>query len=306
MKTIILLLAMSVLPISSIIEEEACYDASRLQSEQQPLFTFGVVADIQYCNCETYNTRFYRNSLTKAEEAINEIRKYSPSFIINLGDIIDRDYKSLQPVLQILESGNIKTYHTLGNHDFSISDSEKKAMIKLTGSSRGYYSFRHEGFRFIILNGNEVATYSQSASGRKEAERMLAELKTQKAPNSFEWNGGISEKQMEWLRQELDVSATSGEKVFLICHFPIWPETTHNLLNYQKVLAIISGYSHIVAWLNGHNHDGSYGNYNMIHCVTFRGMVETEMSNSFALIEVYSNKIWIKGFGREKNQILAY
>jgi hypothetical protein len=44
----------------------------------------------------------------------------------------------------------------------------------------------------------------------------------------------------------------------------------------------------------------------MIHFVTFKGMVETDANNSFALVEVYKNKIWIRGYGREKSQILAY
>jgi hypothetical protein len=56
----------------------------------------------------------------------------------------------------------------------------------------------------------------------------------------------------------------------------------------------------------GHNHSGNYGNFNMIHFITMKGMVETEEANSFAIVEVYKNKIWIKGYGREKSQILAY
>jgi hypothetical protein len=35
-------------------------------------------------------------------------------------------------------------------------------------------------------------------------------------------------------------------------------------------------------------------------------MVETDSTNSFALVEVYKNKIWIRGNGREKSQILAF
>jgi len=35
-------------------------------------------------------------------------------------------------------------------------------------------------------------------------------------------------------------------------------------------------------------------------------MVETEKTGSYALVEVYTNKIWIRGGGREKSQILAY
>ena len=91
-----------------------------------------------------------------------------------------------------------------------------------------------------------------------------------------------------------------------MCHFPVFPAEEHNLLNYKDVLTILEGYHNIIAWFNGHNHAGNYGNFNMIHFITMKGMVETETTNSFALVEVYKNKIWIKGSGREKSQILAY
>jgi hypothetical protein len=35
-------------------------------------------------------------------------------------------------------------------------------------------------------------------------------------------------------------------------------------------------------------------------------MVETESENSFASIDVYKNKIRVRGYGREKSQILDY
>ncbi len=297
---------MSFLSLNAGVDKNSGIVAAPSLPQQQPLFSFGIIADIQYCDCETYNTRFYRNSLQKLQYAIKELGNNSPSFIISLGDIIDRDYVSLAPVINILESADTRIYHTLGNHDFSLNQSEKKKMLNLTGSTKGYYSFRHHGFRFIILNGNEIATYSPSGRGRKEAVSLLADLKSANAPNSFEWNGGISDEQIKWMSNELDESSAIGEKVFFICHFPIWPEGSHNLLNYKKVLEILAKYNHVIAWLNGHNHDGAYGNFSMIHFVTFRGMVETETINSFALVEVYNNKIWIKGSGREKSQILAY
>ncbi len=84
------------------------------------------------------------------------------------------------------------------------------------------------------------------------------------------------------------------------------PENIHNLLNYNDILTVLKRYNNIISWFNGHNHSGNYGNVNQIHFVTFKGMVETENTNSFSEVEVYKNKIWIKGFGREKNQILAY
>ena len=71
------------------------------------------------------------------------------------------------------------------------------------------------------------------------------------------------------------------------------------------MLNILEKYNNILAWFSGHNHSGNYGNFNLIHFVTFKGMVETETNSSYAEVEIYKNKIWIKGSGREKSQILA-
>jgi len=105
---------------------------------------------------------------------------------------------------------------------------------------------------------------------------------------------------------QLDKSVEKNEKVIIFCHFPVFPENVHNLLNYNEVLSVLSGYQNVIAWFNGHNHTGNYGNFNKIHFITIKGMVETETSGSFALVEVYRNKIRIRGSGREKEQILAY
>ena len=44
----------------------------------------------------------------------------------------------------------------------------------------------------------------------------------------------------------------------------------------------------------------------MIHFLTMKGIVESEKAGAWSLVEVYRNKIWIKGSGRERSQILAY
>jgi hypothetical protein len=277
-----------------------------MKAEQKPLFSFGIVADVQYCDCDTYNTRFYRNSPAKLKDAVEDLKADSPAFIINLGDLIDRDFESFDPVLKILDAVGIKVYHTLGNHDYTVNAGDARKVARITESDKGYYSFTHEGFRFIILNGNEVAKYAPTAAGRKAGIQLLEELKASDAINAMDWNGATGSTQLEWFRKELMASHKADEKVFVICHFPVWPVGTHNLLNSGEVLGILSEYNHIIAWFNGHNHDGGYGNYNMIHFVTFRGMLETATESSYALVEVYNNKLWIRGSGREKSQILAY
>lgn len=276
-------------------------------NQSKPLFSFGVISDVQYCNYEPEGTRFYRSSLSKLRDAVNAFKSDSVSFLVNLGDLIDRDNISYKPVLDILDSSKLKVYHVAGNHDFSVESKYKKKIPALKQTKEGYYSFKEGNFRFIILNGNEISLYaSDNKKNIQKAEEYLSALKAENAVNAMEWNGGFSQKQLVWLKKELDEATASGEKAFLLCHFPLVPENVHNLLNYKEVLSLLEDYHNIIAWFNGHNHSGNYGNFNMIHFVNFKGMVETETANSYAIVDVYKNKLWIRGSGREKSQILAY
>jgi hypothetical protein len=277
------------------------------QSGQKPLFRFGIIADVQYCSSEHEGERYYRNSLSKLREAVSSLQTDSAEFIINLGDLIDRDYSSFDPVLNIIDSSGISIYHLTGNHDYEVKPRQKKRLPLRIPGKEGYYSFVKDNFRFIMLNGNELSTYGPgNKSVVKQAQEYLENLRKEGNINATDWNGGVSVRQLEWLMIQLDEAAEGNEKVIICCHFPVYPENIHNLLNYNEILSVLSGYNNVVAWFNGHNHAGNYGNVNMIHFLTMKGMVETENTNSFALVEVYNNRIWIKGYGREKSQILAY
>jgi manganese-dependent ADP-ribose/CDP-alcohol diphosphatase len=280
---------------------------SKNQQSQQPLFSFGIITDVQYCDCDANGTIYYRSSLLKLDEALKSLKKASPDFVVNLGDLIDRDFNSYKPVSKIIDSSGIKVYHITGNHDYSV---EKKFLNKLpvlNSSKTGYYSFTEKGFRFIFLNGNEISIYvSKRKASITSATSYLEVLKNEGAKNAMDWNGGISKTQLDWLDNQLSQSAQNNEKVIIFCHFPVWPQDVYNLLNYNEVLMVFEKYDHIVAYFAGHNHNGNYGNRNMVHFVTMKGMVETEKNSSYSLVEVYSNKIWINGYGREKSQILAF
>src|SRR4030042_5234278 len=282
-------------------------DRKPADQSQKPLFSFGIITDVHHCNYEPEGTRFYNQSLPRLREAVNSLKSDSVDFLINLGDLIDRDFSSFKPVLNIIDSSGLKTYHCLGNHDFSVESKYKKRLPLPLPDKSGYYSFMQENFRFIVLNGNEVSTYASGSKAKvKHTEEYLASLKAEGCINANDWNGGISLKQLEWLESQLGEAAAGNEKVFIICHFPVWPENIHNLLNYREVISVLENYHNVVTWFSGHNHAGNYGNTNMIHFVTLKGMVESENAGAYSLVEVYRNKIWIKGSGRERSQILAY
>ena len=65
------------------------------------LFTFGIVADIQYANVPDGTSyggipRFYRHSLQVAQHAAQQYQDERVSLVINLGDIVDGKAQDLQ------------------------------------------------------------------------------------------------------------------------------------------------------------------------------------------------------------------
>jgi manganese-dependent ADP-ribose/CDP-alcohol diphosphatase len=306
--TMDILTAFLITIISMNIQPNNQPDVTSLSDQSgMPFFTFGIITDVQYCNCEAEGTRFYRESTWKLREAMNAFRADSVSFVINLGDLIDHDIESYKPVINILDSSGLKVYSLTGNHDYSVETRYKKRLPVAMPTKEGYYSFVVQNFRFIALNGNEISSYAGiSKAFTNQATEYLKTLRDSASSNANDWNGGISVKQLQWLKSQLDESVLKNEKVFLLCHFPVFPEGPFNLLNYREVDDLLVNYHNIIVCFSGHNHSGGYGNFNLIHFVTIKGMVETENLNSFAKVEVYGNRIWITGSGREKSQILAY
>ena len=289
--------------ISNITKQD---NPAFINQDKNPIMTFGVFADVQYSDNDPKGTRFYRSSAAKIQQAMNAFKKDSIDFMINLGDLIDKNFNSYAKIITIIESSGIPVYHVAGNHDFAV-EPDLKNKIPVLQTKKGYYSFSHEGFRFIFLNGNEVSIY---ASGNKKAQKdamdLINSLKQKSEINAIDWNGGISNKQLNWLNDQIDQAAGKKEKVLIICHFPLFPENIHNLLNYKEILELIENKKNIVACFHGHNHEGNYGIFNNIHFITFRGMVETENNNSYSIVDLYNDKIVIKGFGREISRTLEF
>jgi manganese-dependent ADP-ribose/CDP-alcohol diphosphatase len=275
--------------------------------EQMPLFSFGVIADVLYADINSAGNRYYSSSIEKLEEAISAFREDSVDFIVNLGDLIERDYESYKPVLGLLNASGVRTYHITGNHDYSVDSRYLSCLPVLTESREGYYSIIYRNFRLIFLNGNELSTYSSANINLiRQADEYITKLRKTGGINAIDWNGGIGPVQLAWLNNQIEDAAGNSERVIIFCHFPIAPENIHNLLNYHEVQDTLSKYTNIIAWFCGHNHEGNYGIINKVHVVTFKGMVETKNSNSFAIVEVYKNKLMISGYGRENSTVLTF
>ncbi|CAN7211983.1 metallophosphoesterase [Rhizobium rhizogenes] len=280
-----------------------------MSSPSAPLFRFGVVADPQYAALEPNLEldRYPAKSLDKLGEAITEFNRHDLAFVVTLGDIIDRHWESFNDILPVYETLRHERYFLLGNHDFAVAPEHLAKVANRVGLSSAYYDFTHAGYRFIALDGNDVSLFAppEGDPRRDEAKALMKALHDAGAPNSQRWNGAVSDTQYAWLAAKLNEAKTAGEKVVIMNHYPIFPKNSHNALDSERLLALLSGHDHVVAYLNGHNHAGNFGVIDGTYFVNFKGMVDTEDNSAYAIVGVYEDRLEITGFGREESRVLS-
>jgi len=159
--------------------------------DQKPVISIGIIADVQYADTEAAGTRYYRSSVRKLREALTSLAKDSVDFVITLGDLIDRDIKSYDPLLDIMKSSGLRFYHVTGNHDYSVDKAHKRRLPEVYFKKPGYYSFSESSFRFIFLNGNEISKYStNNRKTIRNAEVLIDTIKKNGGQNAIDWNVG--------------------------------------------------------------------------------------------------------------------
>ena len=265
-----------------------------------PLFRFGAVADCQYCEA-TSNVRKYSLSPKKLTACVEHYNKMELSFVVHLGDFIDRDFESFDKVVPIYNQLKVPHYHVLGNHDFSVADDKKALVPAKLGLKQRYYEFARKGWRFIVIDGNDVSLYAWPKSDPRT--KAAAEYHKSLNPRPPTWNGALGDEQLKWIEVKLKAATKAKERVMLFCHFPVYPKNGHNLWNDKALTDLLARYPCVAAYVNGHNHAGNYGESDGTHYLTLKGMVDTEQS-SYSVIEVYADRLVVKGFGREMDRDL--
>jgi hypothetical protein len=184
-------------------------------------FSFGAIADCQYCSGPNRGSRHYSSSAKKLQNVFEELNSHDLKFVIHLGDFIDRDYASFDKVLPIYQSLKMPAYHALGNHDFDVADKLKGKVPERMGMKSKYYDFSIEDWRFIVLDGNDVSfhAYPKDSSEYREAEVYYRENKIR----SPRWNGAVGEKQLTWMQEVLRELKKKGKRLYCIATFRFIP-----------------------------------------------------------------------------------
>jgi len=276
-------------------------------TSQQPSFRFGVIADPQYVDAKSSGSRHYRETIGKLKNAITGLNKHELKFVVTLGDVIDRDFKSFAPMMKLYSESKAPCRFVLGNHDFSVADEKKSDVPKVLGMEARYFSEVVAGIRMLYLDGTDVSLFSQPKDSdvNQQAQKLQNSLRKLGRKHLHNWNSAVGAEQLQWVRKELQKAEAKKEKVIVFCHFPVMPlNHSHNLWNDAELVKELEASPQFVAYMNGHNHKGNYVEKKGRHYLNFKGMVETANDNAYSVVSVYNDRIEIDGFGLEPDRSL--
>jgi len=268
--------------------------------------SFGVITDVQYCDCNAEGERVYRESPQKLKTCVNHLNQMDLDFVIHLGDLIDQSVDSFDAILPILARLKAPVYHVLGNHDYEVDDTQKSEVPQRLHMPAPYYDFVIGAWRFVVLNGNDLSlsAYAEGCERYVASQKMLKQLQAEDRPNARVWNGGLGPQQIAWLQDRLTLASTQQQKVIVFCHWPVYPPASHNLWNDTELRSLLESYRCVVAYLNGHNHAGDYGQRNGIHYITFKAMLDHKDRTAYAVVHCRKDTLRIMGFGDESSRTL--
>ena len=244
----------------------------------QPRLSFGVVSDIQWSNKETSGAMDYRGSLSRLQLCVDALNLEKVAFVVQLGDFIDgwegdavRSGADVDTVLKVFNRLKSTKIHVAGNHCYRATP---QVLLKKWKLKKLYYDFTvpsGKGWRFLVLDGNDAGY------------------------------GVMGQAQLAWLQKTLALASKKKERVIVFCHFPLLREASpnHRLNNPEAVLPILERAGCVAAYIAGHDHAGGYTEQKGIHHITLTGLVEHPGKVSYAMMQVYDDRLKELGFGDE-------
>jgi alkaline phosphatase len=253
--------------------------------------------DVHYAAIPDNGTRKYSQSLDKVAQCIDTMNQRKVSFLIELGDFKDMpippDSKAAMGFLQTIESkfSGFKgdRYHVLGNHDEDcISKQQFYSVARNSHISKNktWYSFRKGDFRFIVLDACFDSTGHSYDHG------------------NYLWSDtNIPVPELNWLESELK---SNKLPVVVFVHQLLNGNSKVTIRNAEAVRALLEKSNKVKCVFQGHDHKGGYEQINEIHYYTLKGLIEGDFpeSNSYAIVTLSKDKIFIKGFGNAISQTL--
>lgn len=257
--------------------------------DDAPLLRVGLVTDLHYADKAPAGSRHYRESLAKLEEAANQFNKDKPTFLVELGDLIDAadsvevEQGYLKTVNQKFSAICQDRHYVLGNH--CVTTLNKEEFLGGVGQEKSYYSFDRNGVHFVVLDS--CFRTDGQPYGRK----------------NFQWtDANIPAAELQWLEADLKAS---DKPVIVFAHQRLDVSNNHGVNNNADVRKILEASRRVLAVFQGHSHQNDLKEIGGIHYCTLVAMVEGSgaENNGYSLMEIDANgTIQLTGFRNQKNQ----
>lgn len=298
---------------------------------RQPLFSFGVIADVQYADIPDGRSflgvpRYYRNSILVLQRAVETWNQHGNlKFVINMGDIVDgfcpkdQSLAATKKLVREFEKFEGPVYHMIGNHClYNLPREELLPLLKIPGrDGNAYYDFSPTPeYRIVVLDGYDISAvgWPQDHPNTFAALKILEEKNPNSDKNSpaglvdverrfVKFNGAVGEKQLQWLDSVLQDASKLNQRVIVCGHVPMNPGVASKvalLWNFDEVMSILHKYDSVKVCLSGHDHKGGYFvDSHGVHHRSLEAALECPPGTfSFGYIDVYENKLSLVGTDR--------
>lgn len=261
--------------------------SSLLSDDETRRLRVGLMTDLHYADKAPAGTRHYRETLAKLEEAARQFERDKPSFIVELGDLIDAaaSVETEQSYLKTINrpfSAICKDRHyVLGNH--CVDTLSKDEFLGTVEQEKSYYSFDRGGFHFVVLDS--CFRSDGQPYGRK----------------NFQWtDANIPAAEIEWLEGDLKAS---DKPVIVFAHQRLDVSNSHGVKNNADVRKVLEASRRVLAVFQGHSHQNDLKEIGGIHYCTLVAMVEGSgaKNNGYSVMEIEPNgTIRLTGFRNQK------
>ncbi len=248
----------------------------------------GLVTDLHYADKPPAGTRHYRETLGKLEEAALQFEQDAPTFLVELGDLIDAadsvetEERYLTTVNREFSAICKDRHYALGNH--CVDTLKKEEFLGGVEQEKSYYSFDRGGFHFVVLDS------CFRGDGEPYARR------------NFEWtDANIPATELEWLGADLKAT---DRKAVVFAHQRLDVSDNHGVKNNVAVRKVLESSGKVLAVFQGHSHQNDLKEIGGIHYCTLVAMVEGSgiENNGYSLMDIDPNgTIQLKGFCKQKH-----
>lgn len=209
----------------------------------------------------------------------------------------------------------------LGNHCLDLPKADVMARLRVPSPppTAHYSAPLAPGWRLLVLDTTEMSGHAQDDAGTPAATEAAAWLAShplgEANPQASPWNGGITQAQLAWLRDQIAQAAAAGDRVVVAAHHQAGPgpsvRRTHAAWNHGAIFDAITAAqpdgrpSPVALYLAGHDHEGGYEHTGGVHWVTLEAMCEAPTgSNAYAVLHFFDDRIEVEGVGSVTNRVL--